>query len=213
MNRWSIFILLLCILECCCLRHFHNLLQVRLHFCKQQFPSIVRLINSVNSSVYYISYFTQNSLTIKLFCNLSYNVVGLSTRGSTKWIYLAQTYMKHYKHYLLSKCWTVLTWPTVFWTVSQSDCTSFSCLCLILGKYNFGFWSRCCPVVGGHGREAAWYDALSVPPSMTHVHSSHVPHSGRCKVSQYAAASENRGAPDMVVKAKGDISSNWHKKP
>lgn len=34
---------------------------------------------------------------------------------------------------------------------------------------NFGFGSRCCPVVGGHGREAVRYGTVCVPPSMTHV--------------------------------------------
>lgn len=170
MNWWNIFILFLCILEYCCLRQFLNLLQASLHFSKQQLPSIVTLLISANSSYLISRVSPKNSMIIKLFCiNLSHNVVGLSTQGSTKWICLAQTHMKHDKHYSVSQCWTILACPIVFWTITQSDC-SFSCLCLISGKYNFGFGSRCSPVVGGHGREAVWYGALSVPPSMTHVH-------------------------------------------
>lgn len=69
-------------------------------------------------------------------------------------------------------------------------------------------------MVGGHGTEAVRYDALSVPPSMTCARTHPVsPLCEWCKVSQHAAATENRGALDVVAKALADISNNWHRIP
>lgn len=73
---------------------------------------------------------------------------------------------------------------------------------LIYGKYSFGFVSCCCPVVDVWGgcmalNHSDLAHCLCPPGWHMCTDSSHVLLSGRCRVSQHAAASENTREPEM----------------
>lgn len=155
MNWWNIFVLFLCILECCCPRRFFNLLQASLHFSKQHTPSFVALVISVKSSclifIPRLSFYIRKYLRISNFlviCHIMLLVYLLSEALSGFvwhrhiWNVLNTTY-----------CLELFSHAQQCFGLSQSDSR---CLCLISGKYNFGFGSRCCPVAGQGGGGGTW---------------------------------------------------------
>lgn len=154
MNWWNIFVLFLCILECRCLRQFFNLLQAGLHFSKQHAASIVALITSVNSCC--LIFIPRLSLHKKIhrmsnflvICHIMLLVYLLreALSGFVWHRHIWNAINTTYCHSL-----ELFSHAQQCFGLSRSDCTSSRCLCLVSGKYNFGFGSRCCPVAGKEG--------------------------------------------------------------